>query len=72
MKKPSPPTSSEHPDALLLPYVEDMITPAEKADVEEHLSTCDQCAVACGRASRDDSGFETKQAGILPGTVGTS
>ena len=45
MKKPSPPTSSEHPDALLLPYVEDMITPAEKADVEEHLSTCDQCAL---------------------------
>ncbi len=45
MKKPSPPTSSEHPDALLLPYVEDMITSAEKADVEEHLSTCDQCAL---------------------------
>lgn len=45
MKKPSPPTSSEHPDALLLPYVEDMITPREKADVEEHLSTCEQCAV---------------------------
>ena len=44
MKKPSPPTSSEHPDALLLPYVEDMITPPEKAEVEEHLSTCDQCA----------------------------
>lgn len=44
MKKPSPPTSSEHPDALLLPYVEDMITPREKAEVEEHLSTCDQCA----------------------------
>ena len=45
MKKPSPPTSSEHPDALLLPYVEDTITSAQKADVEEHLSTCDQCAV---------------------------
>jgi hypothetical protein len=45
VKKPSPPKSSEHPDALLLPYAEDMITPAEKADVEEHLSTCDQCAV---------------------------
>ena len=45
MKKPSPPTSSEHPDALLLPYVEDTITSAEKADVEEHLSTCDQCAL---------------------------
>ncbi len=45
MKKPSPPTSSEHPDTLLLPYVEDMITSAEKAEVEEHLSTCDQCAL---------------------------
>ena len=45
MKKPSPPTSSEHPDTLLLPYVEDMVTPAEKADVEKHLSTCDQCAL---------------------------
>jgi anti-sigma factor RsiW len=45
VKKPSPPTSSEHPDALLLPYVEDTVTPAEKADVEEHLSTCDQCAL---------------------------
>ena len=45
MKKPNPPTSSEHPDALLLPYVEDTITSAEKANVEEHLSTCDQCAL---------------------------
>jgi hypothetical protein len=45
VKKPSPPTSSEHPDSLLLPYVEDMISAAEKADVEEHLSTCDQCAL---------------------------
>jgi Putative zinc-finger len=45
VKKPNPPTASEHPDALLLPYVEDTITSAEKADVEEHLSTCDQCAL---------------------------
>jgi hypothetical protein len=45
VKNPSPPTSSEHPDALLLPYVEDTITSADKADVEEHLRTCDQCAL---------------------------
>jgi hypothetical protein len=44
VKNPSPPTSSQHPDDLLLPYVEDMITPAEKAGIEEHLSTCRDCA----------------------------
>ncbi len=52
MKKPSLPTSSEHPDALLLPYVEDMVTLAEKADVEEHLSTCDQCTL-CAEELRE-------------------
>ncbi len=43
MKNPSPPTSPEHPDALLLPYVEDLIAPADRAGVEEHLSTCQEC-----------------------------
>jgi hypothetical protein len=44
VKNPSPPKSSQHPDDLLLPYVEDMITPAEKTGIEEHLSTCRDCA----------------------------
>jgi anti-sigma-K factor RskA len=43
VKNPSPPTSSEHPEALLLPYVEDIIGPSEKAGVEEHLSGCREC-----------------------------
>jgi hypothetical protein len=43
VKNPSPPTSSEHPDALLLPYAENIIAAAEKADVEEHLSKCHEC-----------------------------
>jgi len=44
VKNPSPPKFPEHPDALLLPYVEDMVTPVEKADVEKHLSKCGECA----------------------------
>jgi hypothetical protein len=44
VKNPNIPTSQEHPEALLLPYVEDTITSAEKAGVEGHLNTCDQCA----------------------------
>jgi uncharacterized protein with PIN domain len=44
VKNHTPPISSEHPDALLLPYVEDMISPPVKAGLEEHLARCEECA----------------------------
>jgi hypothetical protein len=44
VKNPSPPTSSEHPEALLLSYVEDIIDPTEKVGLEEHLSRCQECS----------------------------
>ena len=45
VKNSNPPPSSQHLDDLLLPYVEDMITPEEKARLDEHLRQCDKCAL---------------------------
>ena len=42
MKKPAPPNSL-HPDELLLPYIEGRLDSDQKAMIEEHLSTCDEC-----------------------------
>jgi len=38
------PESNEHPKALLLPYVEDLLEREDRAMVEEHLQECDECA----------------------------
>ncbi len=43
MKKP-PPSATEHPSDLLLPYAEDLLTPIDKETVEDHLRGCAQCA----------------------------
>jgi type IV secretory pathway VirB2 component (pilin) len=42
----NPPTNkpSEHPDALLLPYVEDMLDPEEVTPLETHLAACERCS----------------------------
>ncbi len=45
MKKPNLPPSLEHPDDLLLPYIEDTIAPEEKARLNEHLRQCGECAL---------------------------
>lgn len=44
MKTTGPPNTLEHPDELLLPYLEDMLGPEEKLDLERHLSGCERCS----------------------------
>jgi hypothetical protein len=41
-----PPNTNEHPEELLLPYVEGLLPAAERAMVEEHLGACPRCASA--------------------------
>jgi hypothetical protein len=43
VKKP-PPSATEHPSDLLLPYAEGLLTPIEKEVLEDHLRGCAQCA----------------------------
>jgi hypothetical protein len=44
VKKTDKPILPEHPDALLLPYVESLLDPESKAQVEEHLGQCAECS----------------------------
>jgi len=44
LNKADPPFFSDHPDELLLPYVEHGLSPEEYASVREHLDGCPQCS----------------------------
>ncbi|HTY21736.1 MAG TPA: zf-HC2 domain-containing protein [Desulfomonilaceae bacterium] len=44
MTKSRPPNDARHPDDLLLPFVEDLLDPDEKAAVEEHIFQCAECS----------------------------
>lgn len=44
MKTTDPPNTLEHPDELLLPYLEEMLSPEQKLDLERHLSGCERCS----------------------------
>lgn len=46
MKNPTPPNENEHPDELFLSYLDDELGPVERARLEEHVSSCDQCRAA--------------------------
>jgi hypothetical protein len=39
-----PPNTTEHPEELLLPYVENLLSGDDRAMVEEHVRTCRRCA----------------------------
>lgn len=43
MNPTGPPNTSEHPEELLLSYVEGLLPAAERAMVEEHLKACSRC-----------------------------
>ena len=43
MTTPTPPSSSQHPEDLLLPYIEGRLSPDERAMVEAHLHACQEC-----------------------------
>lgn len=38
--------STDHPDSLLLPYLEDVLSPADRAKVDAHLKECPPCSTA--------------------------
>lgn len=44
MKSPEPPQQSEHPDELLLAYLEDALSPEQKLQVDRHVSSCERCS----------------------------
>jgi hypothetical protein len=44
VKTTDPPNTLEHPDELLLPYLEDMLSPEQKLDLERHLKGCERCS----------------------------
>jgi hypothetical protein len=44
VKKTAPPSPADHQSSLLLPYVEDLLSPPEKEKVNDHLNGCAQCA----------------------------
>lgn len=43
MKPPEGQTSGDHPEDLLLPYLEDRLSREDRAMVEEHVSKCSDC-----------------------------
>ncbi len=44
MKTTDPPNTLEHPDELLLPYLEGMLSLEQKLDLDRHLSGCERCS----------------------------
>jgi hypothetical protein len=44
LEKSEPPKETRHPDDLLLPYVEGLLNPEERASLEEHISECPECS----------------------------
>jgi hypothetical protein len=44
VKTTDPTHTLEHPDGLLLPYLEDMLSPEERLDLERHLRGCERCS----------------------------
>jgi hypothetical protein len=46
--KSNTPELAEHPDELLLLYVENMLAPDEKTGIEAHLSECEECSSRAG------------------------
>ncbi|MFC1835162.1 anti-sigma factor family protein [Thermodesulfobacteriota bacterium] len=44
MKKSTPPQSWEHPENMLFPYLENLLDPGVRFQVEEHVGTCPHCS----------------------------
>ena len=49
MTRPGQLNNNNHPDDLLLPYVEGLLTPTEKHMVENHLGACVECSSEVSR-----------------------
>jgi hypothetical protein len=44
LQKSEPPQEAGHPDDLLLPYVEGLLNPEERASVGKHIAECAECS----------------------------
>jgi hypothetical protein len=42
--KPTDPTHSQHPDELLLAYLENELAPEQKLEIDQHVSHCERCS----------------------------
>lgn len=45
MKTPEPPHNTEHPEDLLLQYLDDTLSPEQKLELERHIEACSTCAL---------------------------
>lgn len=66
MKTPNPPSVTEHPDDLLLPYLEGRLTSQEKAVVEDHLRTCGRCMLEVEELGRLVGALSEKKRAFCP------
>ncbi len=64
--KPEDPKSSEHPESLLLSYLEDSLAPEDRAAVQSHIETCADCSAKLDGVSRMIANLKTNQEAFCP------
>jgi hypothetical protein len=66
VKPPEPPQQLEHPDELLLPYLEDLLSPEQKLDVDRHVSGCERCSSELRELGRITSELRSNKEAFCP------
>jgi anti-sigma factor RsiW len=64
--KSDPPKETRHPDELLLPYVEGLLNPEERASLEKHIAECAECSASAQALNETVEGLRTNRDAFCP------
>lgn len=65
--KPSDTThQTQHPDELLLPYLENELSPDQRLDVDQHVSRCERCSSELQKLGRITAALKSNKEAFCP------
>jgi len=64
--KSDPPKETRHPDDLLLPYVEGLLNPEERASLEKHIAECAECSASAQALKETIADLRTNKDAFCP------